>query len=87
MTSHESTNQSDFFFLAPWLELKGSALSIKTAPRPSYFKGCTQVHTNNAFLQVNRNYNLNINQSIEQDGERLQCLMLIYNRSNVSASA
>ena len=36
--------------------LKGSWLSSKTAPCPSYFKGCAQEHTNNAFFnEVNRN--------------------------------
>ena len=31
-------------------DLKGSALSFKTAARLSYFKGCSQEHTNNAFF-------------------------------------
>ena len=37
------------------VELKGFELSLKTAARPSYFKGCAQEITNNAFLIVNRN--------------------------------
>ena len=78
--------KSRFFFAAVAM-LKGSALSFKIAANPSYFKGCAQEHTNNAFflmklieMMINK-----MSESIEQDCERLQCLMSIYNQQNVSA--
>ena len=74
-------DQLFFLFFGPAAaavqDLKGSALSFKTAPRPSYLKGCTQEYTNKAFyiklieIMINK-----ISQSIEQDCERLQCLKI-----------
>ena len=70
-------------------KLKGSELSFETAARPSYFKGCTQEHTNNAFIFMKLMESIinKISQSIEPDCERLQCLMSIYNRQNGPALA